>query len=442
MGLSRFAGIARALARRYPGATLPTVLTGFGVQGVIVVSGILAARLLGVEDRGHLALFWIIVLILSQLTTFGLPSASTYFIAEGRASARSMATSLRKVACVQATGVLPLHAVVLWVSLGDAERYVQVAGAVTLAVCPALIAHQYGLALLQGSQKFVAFNLLRALPSTAYSAGVVVAYVSGSATLLGVTVIWVVATVLCGATTVTVALAAGRRGGAGNADSAPSRSETFRFGRRAMLGTFSGFEQLQLDQAVVALVLTSRDLGVYVVALAFSNLPRLVASSIGIVAFPAVAVARASGREIAVLRRYVLITLTVCGGLVALLEVAAPWLTRAFFGAEFAAAGELARILLAAALLQSLRRVISDAARGAGYPRLGSVAEVGSWLVFVPAAFLWSNAAGLTGFGYAVVVGSAGGLILVSVGLLLAHRSRAASAALAQAGAGTLDRVA
>lgn len=428
----RRSDFSRASGHRFRGATLQTVVTGVGVQGIIVISGILAARLLGVADRGHLALFWVVVLILSQLTTFGLPSASTYFIAEGRTSATAMVASLRRVAWIQAAVALLAHAAVLSVILRDADSYIQEAGALTLFVCPALVAHQYGLALLQGAQTLVAFNVLRTLPSAGYSAGVVVAYVSGSATLVGVTAIWVVATVLCGLLTLMVSRVLGRRDATASSGAAPSHKETFRFGRRAMLGTFSGFEQLQLDQAVVALVLSNRDLGLYVVALAFANLPRLIAASLGIVAFPAVARAQASGAEIKVMRGYLLLTLGLCGTAVALLAVAAPWLTRVFFGAEFSEAGELARLLLVAALLQALRRVMSDAARGAGYPRLGSVAEVGSWLIFVPAAILLSAAAGLTGFGYAVVIASAVGLVLVSVGFLVARRSRAAAELLAR----------
>ena len=47
-----------------------------------------------------------------------------------------------------------------------------------------------------------------------------------------------------------------------------------------------------LDQAVVGLFMPPSVLGLYVVAVAFTNLPRFVGQSIGMVAYPTVANAR------------------------------------------------------------------------------------------------------------------------------------------------------
>src|SRR5829696_5675317 len=61
--------------------TLTTVIGGFAVQLFLLVSGVVVARLLGVENRGHLALYWVIALIVTFLGTTGLPSSVTYWIA-------------------------------------------------------------------------------------------------------------------------------------------------------------------------------------------------------------------------------------------------------------------------------------------------------------------------------------------------------------------------
>jgi O-antigen/teichoic acid export membrane protein len=333
-----------------------------------------------------------------------------------------MASSMRRIAIGQAVIAFLAHAAVLSLILRHADLYVQQAGAVTLVACPALVAHQYGLALLQGSRNFFAYNVQRTLPVLLYSGGLALVYASGTSDLFTVTLVWVSATAACGALTLIVALLIAERGHFDSLLEAPAAREARAFGRRALLGTFAGFEQLQLDQALVALMLSSRDLGLYVVALAFSNLPRLIASSIGIVAFPAVAAARARGVELRELLRFTMLALFVCSAVIGVLELAVPSLTRLFFGSEFSEAGELARILLLAALFQSVRRVMADGARGAGQPGLGSAAELASWVIFLPAALLLSKLDGLIGFGYAVVLASAGSLTVVGVGLAITRR--------------------
>ena len=45
-------------------------------------------------------------------------------------------------------------------------------------------------------------------------------------------------------------------------------------------------ETFRLDQAVVGLFLTPAALGLYVVGLAFANLPRFIAQSVGYIAYP------------------------------------------------------------------------------------------------------------------------------------------------------------
>ncbi len=61
------------------------------------------------------------------------------------------------------------------------------------------------------------------------------------------------------------------------------------FGVRGMLGASSPIEYYRLDQAVVGLFLAPVALGIYTVALAFTNLPRFVSTSVGMVAYPHVA---------------------------------------------------------------------------------------------------------------------------------------------------------
>jgi hypothetical protein len=60
-----------------------SLIAGVTLQLVVAMSGIMAARLLGVTDRGRLALLWVITLVVGQLGTMGLHTAMSYAIAAG-----------------------------------------------------------------------------------------------------------------------------------------------------------------------------------------------------------------------------------------------------------------------------------------------------------------------------------------------------------------------
>ncbi len=112
-------------------------------------------------------------------------------------------------------------------------------------------------------------------------------------------------------------------------------------------------------------------------------------------------------------------SLLVCG-----LELAVPTILPMFFGREFREAVPVAQILLVGALCQSVRRVLSDAARGAGYPLLGTVAEVSSLAVLLPAALLLAQTHGLIGMAVALDLAAGAGLAVVGVGLPVAAARR------------------
>lgn len=404
-----------------------SIATGVALQATIVVSGVLAARLLGVEDRGHLALLWIIALILAQLGTIGAPSAVTYFIAERGVDPHRMMRKVAALAALQAFALLCIHAVALWIILKDRAHDVQVAGAITLAVPPAGVAHQYGLALLQGGQRFGPYNVQRFAPILAYSVGLAALFVFGSATLVAVTAVWAGTTTVCCLTTMGVAWVATREP-MDEGPAPPDTREVTSFGLRALLGTFSGFEQLQLDQAVAGALLSTHALGLYAVAVAFSNLPRFIGTSIGIVAFPAVAHARGTARRHQ-LWRHVAIAAGACGSLVLVFEALLPTLVPFFFGREFEDATPVAQLLLAAGLLQALRRVLSDGMRGAGHPTIGTVAELVAWLVFLPASAFLSASHGLEGLAVGVLMGSGAGLVtILAAAIVLPRRTGRRSA--------------
>jgi O-antigen/teichoic acid export membrane protein len=237
--------------------------------------------------------------------------------------------------------------------------------------------------MLQGKQRFAAFNALRLLPATVYAGGVVALFVVGGDSVLSVVLLTMGANLAIGVTTLAVGLRV-----AGRADAAVQRgdiSAMLRFGLRGLLGSVLPIESLPLDQMVLALFLAKDALGLYVVGLAFTNLPRFVSQSVGLVAYPAIAGqtdAKAAKRS---LWAFFWLTMAAAVVIVVPLWLAAGRLVPFFFGGDFRDAVAVTRILLPGALFAAGRRILSDGMRGRGHAAAGTVAEVASWFWLAPA---------------------------------------------------------
>src|SRR5207248_130794 len=90
------------------------------------------------------------------------------------------------------------------------------------------------------------------------------------------------------------------------------------------------------------------------------------------------------------------------------LEAAAGWLIRFFFGADFVAATNSCRVLIAAAALVGIRRILSDSLNGLGRPQLGSYAEIVSWIGLSLTLPLGAVFGGLLGVAASLLLSAAG----------------------------------
>ena len=144
--------------------TAVSVVASIGQQGLVLISGILVARILGVEGRGFLALLWLVAVILGTLGMLGLQQALTYWIVKDPRGARTIARSLVVPAAIQTAILTGLQAIALQLLVGDEQDSVRLAALFTLPLIGALLAQQYSLGIFQGQRRFRAFNLFRALP--------------------------------------------------------------------------------------------------------------------------------------------------------------------------------------------------------------------------------------------------------------------------------------
>jgi O-antigen/teichoic acid export membrane protein len=390
-----------------------TILAGFVGQIAIAVSGVCSARALGVEDRGHLALLMLVPLILVQLGGMGVPSAVTFTVARA-GSTEALPRRLPALVGAQALAVLVTSAVLFVVLAVDDESAVRAAAVACVFAGPGWLVTIYALAVLQGQRRFRAYNALRLVAPLFYALAALTLVIVGVGSLQLFALVWVLTWPLSAFASVIVlrgSRAPRHEGGVG---------ALVGFGVRALPGTASPLETFRLDQAVVGLLLSAIDLGLYVVAVAFTTLPRLLGLSIGAIAYPRVA-AVGVDEGAAIGRRAVLLTLGLCLVVVGPLVLAAPFLIQLVFGEEFAGASACTRILLVGALFSTLRRLIGDVARGLGRPSVGSIGEIVSWVSALPLLAVLMPLYGLEGV--AVALSSAAALSFALV-LVLMRMSR------------------
>jgi O-antigen/teichoic acid export membrane protein len=188
-------------------------------------------------------------------------------------------------------------------------------------------------------------------------------------------------------------------------------------------------ETFRIDQAIVALLLSPTALGLYVVAMSFTNVLRFLSQSIGLIAYPRVA---AQGDHLDARRtlwRYFWLATAVCILIAAILEAVAGWLVPFMFGAEFQPAVPITRIVLLGAVFLGARRVLTDGVRGIGRPVAGTVAELVSWVWLVPALVLLTPRWGATGVAWALATAAAVSLISLCVIVNWPSRGRGAGRA-------------
>jgi O-antigen/teichoic acid export membrane protein len=366
------------------------------------------ARALGVEGRGQLAVIILAPSVLSQLGTLGVPLAVTYYVARDPLDGARLFRGLMRVIGLQAVVLCLLQTAILLLLVTADERQ---AVLFSIPAMGALVAQQYGLAVLQGLQRFWAFNAFRVLPLLLFVGTLAVAYTLGATSLVDTVVAWTAANVVAALPLVVIMA----RFADTRADVArrTSRRDAFRYGLSGVLGSSSPAEILRLDQAIIAVVISRYALGLYVVALAFTNFPRFVSQSVGIVAFPKIA-AKSSPNSRTLMRHYLLLVGLVAGGFVAVLEVAVGWLIPALFGSAFASAVHAAQILLVASLLFAMRRILSDIAQGLGFPISGTVAEIVNIGVGLPLAIAGAALYGIEGAAVALTLGAACSLAVIA----------------------------
>lgn len=375
-----------------------SVFTGLVGQLALLASGIIAARTLGVHDRGYLALLVLVPVVITLVGSLGIPAAIPYFLARRPSDRAQVIRAVLPVTAAQLVILTSVHVAVSRTFATPQTGPETVALSISFLFVPAMLVNQLGLALLQGDRSFRVFNLIRVAPTIANAVVLGALWARGAASLVTVTGTLVLLTLLGGLW----AIAAARPEWRPRTSREPTIRHLASFGLRGFVGSASPSETFRLDQVFVAGFLSTASLGLYVTASAFTNLVRLVAQSIGMVAYPAVASVSDLASGTRMLWLHVLWVGALTSVIAMVLIPAMPWLLPFLFGDPFAPAVMPAQVLVIGSVFLGVRRVLGDALRGLGLPGPSSVAELTSWIALLALLPIFASQAGILGVAIAL----------------------------------------
>jgi O-antigen/teichoic acid export membrane protein len=380
-----------------------SAVTNVGIAALGLLSGPLAARLLGPAGRGEVAaiqnLFWLTAI----LAMLGLPEAATYFTARDPGKAGSvLATGIALPVLAMPVCFAVMYPLVPRILAAQPAEVQHAARWVLLAV-PLYAAIVVGINTVRGANKLMYWNLLRILPGAGWLVFLGGAWLWGMkdpvriaggyiAVLACIVVptLWIAARLVPSSWSPSPKLAA----------------PMLRYGLPLAGAAIPQTLNLRLDQILIGAFLPPYQLGLYVAAVAWSTAVFLAPNAIGNVLFPRIASSANSPAQRAGLLaqgvRIGILTSAVVGVcLLALTRYAIPLL----FGKAFAGAVPVAYVLIFAAVICAVNIIFEESLRGLGNTRAVFWGEtVGVGMTVLALALLLPRF-GIIGAGLASILG-------------------------------------
>ncbi len=366
-----------------------------------MVSGVLAARILGPEGRGELAAVYYYPSIIALLGILGLSQAAAYEVSRRPGDeARIMRAGFWLGLLLAIPQVFVAVLLVPWMLPADKAHL-----APTIRWFMVYVAITYpGLALLgvdRGAFRFMRYNVLRVLPHALYVVGILSVWAAGRASIVAFT-----ACNLAAASAALLVRAAVRARPLSEA--LPAGGEMRRLlaaGLHLHLPQIALILTQRADIAMVIYLVPAEQVGLYVAALAVGMGQFGVASAFVQVGFVKVA----GERDRAMARRHLFtqfraaqVAALVLGAVFLLI---APHVIRYAFGERFVPATRTAYWLVGAMAFIGLGRILDVGLRALGRAWAGALAYLAGLAVIVTGGLLLIPRLGIEGMGMAMLAG-------------------------------------
>lgn len=330
---------------------LTLLITGL-MQASNLGSGMLAGHFLGAAGRGELEAAKLWPTTIAYVALFGLSDAVLFASAGRRHPVGAVfAAGLWLGVLLSLLGVVAgLFFVLPW-AYADQRAEVRTLANAMLSLIPITILGLVFQELLRGNGRMGAWNAMRFVLAVGFVGFIGVAWGLGETGVTGIG--W--AYILANALPMALALAIGLSAGWGGL-SAPGAAFSMmaRYGARLHASTVVAMINGKIDQMLIQLLMPPADLGLYVIAGTYAQITVTLANSVAMVAFPRACAAPAAERG-AVVGTYLRLSLLLMLGSSAVLWIAAPLALRLMFGADFAAAAPVARVLILGVVALSVK---------------------------------------------------------------------------------------
>lgn len=388
--------------KRLPMSTLRSIALRFGAVGLNAVSGILTARALHPDGRGHLAAMVIWPMLLAGLTTFGLPSALVYHLRrepERRAQLVAWGLLLTTLGAIVGTSI-GWFVIPLW--LADQPEHIRTAAQLCLLTTWLCSVTLLGRAAWEAQGHFERSNVSQVLTPLMAVVAIVALMATGRLTPISAAAAYV----LAGLPSLVWILASVVR------TSRPTfagETNTWRpllhYGGRSYGVDLCGFLAIYLDQALVVGLLSPASMGIYAVALSLSRVLGAVHGVVASIVFPRVVGMSERELSIAVARSGRMGTIA-SGAIGAVILAAGPSLLHWLYGPAFGAASVILPILVVEAIVVGLAYVLSQGFLAAGRPGIATMTQMGSLVLSVPIFLIVVPAYGVVGAAAALLASS------------------------------------
>jgi O-antigen/teichoic acid export membrane protein len=355
-----------------------TFASTLAVRATGVISGLLAARILGPTGRGELAVIMSVAILVTTVGELEIPRSLAFAYSKdvGHSSPVTIATGFwlaLLLGAVQLCIALPL----LRHFLPADKLYLLAPSAWFLLYLPAFYLMTFLSGIDQGRGLFARFSAIQALPGVIYLACILVFWIRNTASAVAFAI--AVLSGMFGAALVRVFV---------------ERNSIFRCmpdwnTARRLLGRGATFylpavAWLALSRAdtflLVRLVPTAA-VGIYIVAQAVAFGQNGAMSPFIAVGFTAIASQQHSESALATLTKHFRIAVLVAASVGIATAAVAPWLIRIAFGARYESAATVTWFLIIATAFSSLSLVLDQGLRASGYSRVGIVSNVAGLLL-------------------------------------------------------------
>jgi O-antigen/teichoic acid export membrane protein len=363
-------------------------LAGNGaISAIGLVSGTLAARLLGPTGRGELAAIQMWGLFLTSFALLGMPDALVYFAARDPARSASYSASAVTLALLGGMPLLCLAYFAMPLLLSAQNAQVVSEARLYLLVGITAMLGQVPLNAIRGRSDFLLWNSLRVIGTILGLLPLVLAWLLHRCTSEFVAtlnlIFWGVLYNL-----IILLLIPFRLPGPYQPnfrDWKPMLS----FGLPCVVTVLPQTLNLRLDQMLMAAILVPQTLGLYVVSVAWAGIMTPLFQSVSIVLFPHIASNSSRTEQAVVLGRIVRLGVPFAVCLAGLMALITPLAVPLIFGVRFQASVASAVVLVVAGAVLGINQLLEEGLRGLGAPKAVMWSEfAGLILTFLLLAFL------------------------------------------------------